>query len=96
MGGHVVVDPQTGKELSIEDGRIVSARVSGIDVSGAGRPGEKIGTFAGALDNVGGVVEANTAVGIYGTLDEPLPNEYYPEPIPVALSSAVHEALPRS
>jgi len=31
-------------------------------VSGAGRPGEKIGTFAGALDNVG-VVEANTAVG---------------------------------
>jgi len=24
-------------------------------------------------------------------LDEPLPNEYYPEPIPVALSSAVHE-----
>ncbi|MFA7634831.1 MAG: SpoIVB peptidase [Bacillota bacterium] len=88
--GHVVVDPQTGKELSIEDGRIVSARVSGIDVSGAGRPGEKIGTFAGALDNVG-VVEANTAVGIYGTLDEPLPNEYYPEPIPVALSSAVHE-----
>jgi len=46
--------PRPEKELSIEDGRIVSARVSGIDVSGAGRPGEKIGTFAGALDNVGG------------------------------------------
>jgi stage IV sporulation protein B len=88
--GHVVVDPQTGKEVPISDGRIVSARVSGIDVSGAGRPGEKIGTFAGALDNVG-VVESNTAVGIYGTLDAPLPNEYYPEPIPVALSTAVHE-----
>ncbi|HOB41993.1 MAG TPA: SpoIVB peptidase [Bacillota bacterium] len=88
--GHVVVDSQTGKEIPITDGRIVSARVSGIDLSGAGRPGEKIGTFAGARDNVG-VVEANTEVGIYGTLDAPLPNPYYPDPIPVALAAAVHE-----
>jgi len=52
--------------------------------------GERSGHSRGARDNVG-VVEANTEVGIYGTLDAPLPNPYYPDPIPVALAAAVHE-----
>lgn len=88
--GHVVLDAQTGKEVGITDGRIVSARVTGIESGGVGQPGEKIGAFAGARDNIG-VVDSNTSVGIYGTLASGVDNPFYPEPIPVALASAVHE-----
>jgi len=88
--GHLVTDSQTGKEIPITDGRIVSARVAGIDAGAVGRPGEKIGTFAGSRDNVG-VIEANSSIGIYGRLTTPLANSAYPEPIPVALASSVHE-----
>lgn len=88
--GHLVTDSQTGKEIPITDGRIVAARVAGIDAGAVGRPGEKIGTFAGSRDNVG-VIEVNSSIGIYGRLTTPLANSEYPEPIPVALASSVHE-----
>jgi len=88
--GHLVTDSQTGREIPITDGRIVAARVSGIDAGAVGRPGEKIGTFAGPRDNVG-VIEVNSSIGIYGRLTAPLANAAYPEPIPVALASSVHE-----
>ncbi len=88
--GHLVTDSQTGKEIPITDGRIVAARVAGIDAGAVGRPGEKIGTFAGSRDNVG-VIEVNSSIGIYGRLTTPLANSAYPEPIPVALASSVHE-----
>ncbi len=88
--GHLVTDSQTGKEISITDGRIVAARVAGIDAGAVGRPGEKIGTFAGTRDNVG-VIEINSSIGIYGRLTTPLTNSAFPEPIPVALASSVHE-----
>jgi stage IV sporulation protein B len=88
--GHLVTDSQTGKEIPISDGRIVAARVAGVDAGAAGRPGEKIGTFAGVRDNVG-VIEVNSSIGIYGRLTAPLANPVFPEPIPVALASSVHE-----
>ena len=88
--GHLVTDSQTGKEVPITDGRIVAARVAGIDAGAVGRPGEKIGTFAGPPDNVG-VIEVNSAIGIYGRLTTPLANSAYPQPIPVALATSVHE-----
>jgi len=88
--GHLVADSQTGREIPITDGRIVAARVAGVDAGAAGRPGEKIGTFAGVRDNVG-VIEVNSSIGIYGRLTAALANPLYPEPIPVALASSVHE-----
>ena len=88
--GHLVTDSQTGREITISDGRIVAARVAGVDAGAVGRPGEKIGTFAGASDNVG-VIEVNSSIGIYGRLTAPLSNPAFPEPIPVALASSVHE-----
>lgn len=88
--GHIVADSQTGKEISITDGRIVAARVAGVDAGAAGRPGEKIGTFAGVRDNVG-VIEVNSPIGIYGRLTVSLGNPLYPGLVPVALASAVHE-----
>ncbi|MCR4426308.1 MAG: SpoIVB peptidase [Firmicutes bacterium] len=88
--GHVVTDVHTGREVSITDGRIVSARVAGIEVGGAGRPGEKIGTFGGTRDYIGTIL-GNSGVGIFGTLSRPLPNPLYTDPIPVALASSVRE-----
>ena len=88
--GHLVTDSQTGKEILISDGRIVAARVAGVDAGAVGRPGEKIGTFAGVRDNIG-VIEVNSSIGIYGRLTVPLANSVFPEPIPVALASSVHE-----
>ena len=88
--GHLVTDSQTGREITISDGRIVAARVAGVDAGAVGRPGEKIGTFAGASDNVG-VIEVNSSIGIYGRLTASLSNPAFPELIPVALASSVHE-----
>ncbi len=46
-------------------GRIVGARVTGIEAGRAGRPGEKIGVFQADKDILG-TIEKNTAFGIYG------------------------------
>lgn len=88
--GHTVSDSATGKEVPITDGRLVNATVTSVDSSAAGHPGEKIGSFRGSDDAIG-TVDTNCAVGIYGTLTEPLTNSLYPSGVPVAMSSAVKE-----
>lgn len=88
--GHVVSDSSTGREIKIDDGRLVSAAVTSVDSSTAGKPGEKLGAFRGIADSIGSV-DTNCAVGIYGYLSAEPSNELYTEPIPVALASAVTE-----
>lgn len=88
--GHVITDSDTNQPIDIEQGKIVAASVSGIQQGKRGHPGEKIGVFIDE-DKVLGDIKNNTRFGIYGTLNSEMPNEAYPDPIPVASMSQVTE-----
>jgi stage IV sporulation protein B len=81
--GHIITDSDTNQPIDCEQGKIVSAKVSGIQHGMRGQPGEKIGVFI-EEDQLLGNIQKNTRFGIYGKLTADLPNELYSEPIPVA------------
>ncbi|MDF2634480.1 MAG: stage sporulation protein [Pelosinus sp.] len=81
--GHIITDNDTNQPIDCEQGKIVSASVSGIQHSKRGQPGEKIGIFINE-DHLLGNIEKNTRFGIYGKLAAKIPNDLYSEAIPVA------------
>lgn len=81
--GHIITDSDTNQPIDCEQGKIVSASVSGIQHSKRGQPGEKIGIFINE-DHLLGNIEKNTRFGIYGKLAAKIPNDLYSEAIPVA------------
>jgi stage IV sporulation protein B len=84
--GHVITDNDTNKPINCEQGKIVSATVSGIQHGKRGHPGEKLGVFIEEDQLLGDIVK-NTQFGIYGRLKAKLPNNAYPKPLPVASMS---------
>ncbi len=86
--GHVITDSDTNQPIDCEQGKIVLATVSGIQHGKRGHPGEKIGVFI-EEDQLLGNISKNTQFGIYGELTSKLPNEKYPQAIPVASMSQV-------
>lgn len=76
------------REIPLNKGKLVSARITGINLSNRGEPGEKIGVFTSNEDIIG-EIEANTALGIFGTLKVELTNMHSPAAIPVAAVSEV-------
>ncbi|WP_425061144.1 SpoIVB peptidase [Sporomusa carbonis] len=86
--GHVITDSDTNQPIDCEQGKIVLATVSGIQHGKRGHPGEKIGIFI-EEDQLLGTISKNTPFGIYGTLTANLPNEKYPQAIPVASMSQI-------
>ena len=81
--GHIITDSDTNQPIDCEQGKIVAAKVSGIQHGLRGQPGEKIGVFIDE-DHLLGNIQKNTRFGIYGKLAANIPNELYPEAIPVA------------
>ena len=76
------------REIPLVSGKIVSARITGINLSNRGEPGEKIGVFSGNTDIIGEIT-ANTHLGIFGKLVTNIANPYYTKPISVATISEV-------
>lgn len=76
------------RPLPLGQGKIVAARITGINQGNRGEPGEKIGIFSGREDVIGDI-RANTDLGIFGTLTRELKNPYYPWAIPVATTYEV-------
>lgn len=85
--GHKIVG-FSNQELPLAHGKIVAARITGINQGNRGEPGEKIGVFSGNSDIIGDIV-GNTSIGIFGTLRQGLINPWYPRPIPVSTISQV-------
>lgn len=81
--GHIITDSDTNQPIDCEQGKIVGAKVSGIQHGLRGQPGEKIGVFIEG-DQLLGNIEKNTKFGIYGKLSTKITNELYSEAIPVA------------
>jgi len=81
--GHIITDSDTNQPIDCEEGKIVAAKVSGIQHGLRGQPGEKIGVFIDE-DQLLGNIQKNTRFGIYGKLTADIPNELYSVAIPVA------------
>jgi stage IV sporulation protein B len=86
--GHVITDSDTNQPIDCNQGKIVAATVSGIQLGKRGQPGEKIGVFI-EEDQILGNIQKNTPFGIYGHLAGKLPNQVYSEALPVASMSQV-------
>ena len=81
--GHIITDSDTNQPIDCEQGKIVAAKVSGIQHGLRGQPGEKIGVFIDE-DHLLGDIQKNTKFGIYGKLAIDIPNDLYSEAIPIA------------
>lgn len=88
--GHVITNSETSEWLDLKDGKIVGATVEGIQKGEQGKIGEKIGLFPSG-QKTSGTIEKNTRYGIFGILQNGLPNNLYPEPVPVAVGSQIRE-----
>ncbi len=88
--GHVITDFGSSRPIELADGRIVDASIQGIRFGKRGQPGEKIGFFQDG-SQITGMVEKNTAVGIFGFLFKLPKNPLYSEPLLVAKVNQVHE-----
>ncbi|HHX27447.1 MAG: SpoIVB peptidase [Bacillota bacterium] len=82
--GHMISEGDSRRPVSMNEGHIVRATVTGVNPSRKGLPGEVLGTFLEGHDVIGTILQ-NGECGISGVLSEPLDNGHYPEPIPLGL-----------
>lgn len=85
--GHMITSDER-QPVTVDDGRIVSAHIHGIQPGVKGRPGEKLGLFEDGASSLG-TIDSNTRFGIYGTLFR-FPDQARPS-VAVAM---VHEVTP--
>ena len=69
--GHEIIEKSTGKILEVKDGKIYNSKVTNIEKSRDGNPGEKNAIFK---DEIGEIKE-NTNKGIFGEYKEKLPEK---------------------
>lgn len=86
--GHVIADVEINRQIGAGEGKIVNASIQGIHQARRGQPGEKIGSFQGS-QGVFGDIRKNTNYGIFGTINRPIKNDFYRNPLPVAYGHQV-------
>jgi stage IV sporulation protein B len=88
--GHGIIDVDTGKLLSVEDGLVVDARVSDIELGKRGTPGEIKGVFYRS-DEVFGRIKLNNEFGIYGKIEDDYIIKNKNKSIPIGFKEEVKE-----
>lgn len=88
--GHMISEGDSRRPVSMDEGHIVRATVTGVHPSRRGLPGEVLGTFMEGQDVLGTILQ-NGECGISGILSRPLQNDHYPEPIPLGLQGRVRK-----
>ena len=86
--GHGITDVDTGNLMIAEDGEILKAKVSSIQVGKKGTPGEIVGIFHESDHSVGNIAK-NTPYGIYGMIEEDMEENIQNELMPVALHNEI-------
>lgn len=76
------------RPISLENGRIVQSRITGLRPGVRGEPGEKVGIFT-SNDDIIGDISMNTPYGIFGKLRNRPSGGYYDTPFQVALVGEV-------
>ena len=87
--GHAITDLDTGEKLSVRKGEIISSKIIDVIRGESGTPGELKGKF-NRQDGIGSILK-NSQFGIYGVTYGEIKNSLYPDGIPVAKQSDVHE-----
>ena len=82
--GHGIYDVDTGKLMSIKDGKMTASVINSISPSEKGEPGELTGSLKKTTEF--GSVHKNTEYGVFGTLTEPLDGKEYA----IGLKQEVH------
>ncbi|WP_246056058.1 SpoIVB peptidase [Alteribacter natronophilus] len=88
--GHVISDMDTKEPLQVNDGEILSSRVTSIEKGLNGEPGEKLARFSSER-KVLGDINKNSAFGIFGKLNDDVSNGSWDEPMEIGLSHQVEE-----
>ncbi|ADU29986.1 SpoIVB peptidase [Evansella cellulosilytica] len=88
--GHVISDMDTRQPIEVNEGEIVSSKVTSIEKGMTGEPGEKLARFASDR-KVLGDIQKNSPYGIFGTLHESLENGKVNKPMDIGLSHQVEE-----
>lgn len=81
--GHAITDVDTSVTMPVGEGELYENRVVDVSPSTQGAPGELAGDFVFHPTAIGSV-ERNTSRGIFGSMEQPLTSEYYPEGLPAA------------
>lgn len=87
--GHMISDTHTNQQINIKKGKLVRAKIEGIEMGKKGKPGEKVGMF---VDNSElGDIQVNSYCGIFGNMNtDSFANSYYPQPIPIAYANQIN------
>ncbi len=90
--GHVISDIDTKKPVSVLNGQLLRSSVTSISRGINGEPGEKLASISKDREILG-TIQKNSALGIYGTLNETvqLKNNVYDQPLPISTASEVKE-----
>lgn len=88
--GHVISDMDTKKPIEIHEGTLVRSSVTAIEKGNNGAPGEKQAKFSVNENKIGSITK-NSPFGIFGTLDNPIQNNKYDQPMSIALSHEIKE-----
>jgi stage IV sporulation protein B len=88
--GHGIIDVDTQSLLSVEDGLVIDAKVSDIELGKRGTPGEIKGVFYKS-DEVLGKIKLNNEFGIYGKIEDDLILKNKNRTIPIAFKEEVEE-----
>ena len=86
--GHGITDGDTGKLLPVRLGSLFRAEIVDVRRGQKGTPGELRGSFLRQRALMG-EIEENTALGIYGHLQEGFTNPLYPDGLPVGYQESV-------
>ena len=70
--GHEIIEKSTGTILEVKDGKLYNSKVTNIEPSRDGIPGEKNAVFK---ENTIGTILENTNKGIFGTYEEKIPEK---------------------
>lgn len=88
--GHIIVDADTKQGIDVMKGKIVGASVQTIKPGRPGWPGEKIGVFNGNGTLAGNIIK-NSSCGIFGQMESPPANPYYPYQMEIAYAHQIKE-----
>lgn len=87
--GHPINDVDTGKLISVRDGKIYNAKIVSVEQGVKGKPGELKGMFS--EDDEIGNLNKNTDAGIFGNLEGLKYRGDFNNPIPIARQSEIKE-----
>ena len=87
--GHGVNDTDAGTLMQLDEGYLYATDIVSITKGKKGEPGELTGIIRYTDRNIMGVIEENTGLGIYGTVDYETLNRLTMDPIPIATKTEV-------